>query len=308
MRQAVRVALTIVSLSSSVLPRRAQKHAAFAPGPWPTASRTSARLTASCRSIGTKAADTLLLEIVAIRPRSFSTRCRWRRGLDRIPWAGPRSGRAVRASSDSSASARRCSWCRRTTASAPLARPQPSSGPSPIHSRRPCCGAFPSKRPRAIASSSMPPRSSCAMLTAWPIACVRRSRAAIASKTREAPSTCRGRRAFPKNTEVEVTLTFVTTDPPGPLVSQVTPTPQAVTVREHHSLVELPPDGYAPRRSRSARRVHPADDLRLRVTDHGAAGDRWIQRHRLQKKDPAAPASPSPSSRSSTTSTTARRR
>jgi len=55
-------------------------------------------------------------------------------------------------------------------------------------------------------------------------------------------------RAFPKNTEVEVTLTFVTTDTPGPLVREVTPAPQAMTVREHHSLVELQDDGYAPRR------------------------------------------------------------
>ena len=95
-------------------------------------------------------------------------------------------------------------------------------------------------------------------------------------------------RAFPKNTEVEVTLTFVTTDPPGPLVSQVTPTPQAVTVREHHSLVELPPDGYAPRRFDPRVGFIP-----LTIYDYASPitsplETRWIQRHRLQKKDPGA--------------------
>ncbi|HEX9163584.1 MAG TPA: DUF5117 domain-containing protein, partial [Thermoanaerobaculia bacterium] len=42
-------------------------------------------------------------------------------------------------------------------------------------------------------------------------------------------------KAFPKNTEVEATLTFTTEDKPGPLVQSVTPTPSIITVREHHS-------------------------------------------------------------------------
>src|SRR6185437_14504917 len=52
---------------------------------------------------------------------------------------------------------------------------------------------------------------------------------------------------FPKNTEVETTLTFTTDGESGPLVRSVTPNPQAVTVREHVSFVELPPPGYTPR-------------------------------------------------------------
>src|SRR5216684_2701044 len=51
---------------------------------------------------------------------------------------------------------------------------------------------------------------------------------------------------FPKNTEVEATLTF-TSEEPGPMLRQVTPNPQAITVREHHSFVELPPSGFKPR-------------------------------------------------------------
>jgi Met-zincin/Domain of unknown function (DUF5117) len=95
-------------------------------------------------------------------------------------------------------------------------------------------------------------------------------------------------KAFPKNTEVEVTLTFVTTDPPGALVSEVTPTPQAITVREHHSLVELPADGYTPRRFDPRVGFIP-----LTVYDYASPigsplETRWIQRHRLQKTDPTA--------------------
>jgi len=51
---------------------------------------------------------------------------------------------------------------------------------------------------------------------------------------------------FPLNTEVEATLTF-TGDEPGQWVRDVTPDPSAITVREHHSFVELPPPGYKPR-------------------------------------------------------------
>ena len=51
---------------------------------------------------------------------------------------------------------------------------------------------------------------------------------------------------FPLNTEVEATLTFAG-DEPGQWVKQVTPEPDAITVREHHSFVQLPPAGYKPR-------------------------------------------------------------
>jgi Domain of unknown function (DUF5117) len=52
-------------------------------------------------------------------------------------------------------------------------------------------------------------------------------------------------KAFPRNTEVEATLTFVTGDRPGELIRGVAPDPEAVTVREHHSLVALPEPGFA---------------------------------------------------------------
>lgn len=51
---------------------------------------------------------------------------------------------------------------------------------------------------------------------------------------------------FPKNTEVEATITLAG-DQPGRLVAEVTPNPQALTVRQHHSFIELPGPGYTPR-------------------------------------------------------------
>src|ERR1700722_2157576 len=92
---------------------------------------------------------------------------------------------------------------------------------------------------------------------------------------------------FPKNTEVEVTLTFVS-DEPGPLVRQVAPDATAVTVREHQSLIELPPPGFKPR-------VYDPRSgfIGTMFMDFAAPIDeprekRFIIRHRLEKKDPAA--------------------
>jgi len=94
-------------------------------------------------------------------------------------------------------------------------------------------------------------------------------------------------KAFPLNTEVEVSLTF-TSDEPGGLVSQTAASGDAITLREHHSLVQLPDDGYEPR----------AADPRigafgLYFQDYAAPIDesiavRWAGRHRLEKKDPSA--------------------
>jgi hypothetical protein len=130
-------------------------------------------------------------------------------------------------------------------------------------------------------------------------------------------------KTFPKNTEIEVTLTFTNepsgrgggfspTQGPPPIqvpapgaaaarggrgfggglfsgtVGSVTPTAEAVTLREHYSLVELPDNHYRPR----------LDDPRAgyggpNFVDYSTPiGDpmvrRYIQRHRLEKKDPTA--------------------
>jgi len=138
-------------------------------------------------------------------------------------------------------------------------------------------------------------------------------------------------KAFPKNTEIEVTLTFTNETaggrggggagpsqgpPPIPVatpaagaaaaagrggrggafggglfsgtVASVTPTAEAVTLREHYSLIELPDNNFQPR----------IDDPRagyggLSFVDYSVPiGEpmvqRYLRRHRLEKKDPNA--------------------
>ncbi len=93
---------------------------------------------------------------------------------------------------------------------------------------------------------------------------------------------------FPLNTEVEALLTFNAQGDPGPLVRQTTPWPQNVSVREHHSLVQLPDDKYQPRRhDPRVGNIHiEFYDYATPITD--PIEQRWIIRHRLQKKDPTA--------------------
>ncbi len=92
---------------------------------------------------------------------------------------------------------------------------------------------------------------------------------------------------FPKNTEVEVALTF-TSEQPGRLVATVAPSADSVTLRQHHSFVELPGPGYTPR-------AHDprAGYFGIQYFDYATPIDqpieqRFIARHRLAKKDPRA--------------------
>ena len=94
-------------------------------------------------------------------------------------------------------------------------------------------------------------------------------------------------KAFPRNTELEVTLTFASEEP-GSLVRETTPTPGSLTLRQHHSFVKLPDDGYSPRK------FDPRSGYWAQTyADYAAPLDaplqqRFISRHRLVKKNPAA--------------------
>jgi len=98
-------------------------------------------------------------------------------------------------------------------------------------------------------------------------------------------------KSFPRNTEVEAMLTFETHDRPGPLVSGVTPVPQLVTVREHHSLVALPPPGFKPRKLDPRVGLFGVEFYDYASPFTGPVEQRWIARHRLEKRDPNAPVS-----------------
>ncbi|MCB0494840.1 MAG: zinc-dependent metalloprotease [Cyclobacteriaceae bacterium] len=94
-------------------------------------------------------------------------------------------------------------------------------------------------------------------------------------------------KAFPKNTEFEATLTFTGT-PEGYDIRSVTPTPTAVTVRQHHSFIELPDNKYKPRVFDPR-----AGYFEISYQDYATPIDqplvkRFITRHRLEKKEPNA--------------------
>jgi hypothetical protein len=97
--------------------------------------------------------------------------------------------------------------------------------------------------------------------------------------------------SFPDNLEFEAVLTFGGKKP-GRHVRSVTPTPESVTLVQHHSLIRLPDDGYRPREFDPR-----AGSFAVGFQDYAAPLDapierRWIVRHRLEKVDPSAERSP----------------
>ena len=94
-------------------------------------------------------------------------------------------------------------------------------------------------------------------------------------------------KSFPLNTEVEATLTFVG-DEPGQWVKQVTPEPDSITVREHHSFVQLPPAGYKPRAYDPRSSFFGISYMDYATPISEPIVKRFIARHRLEKKDPSA--------------------
>ena len=94
-------------------------------------------------------------------------------------------------------------------------------------------------------------------------------------------------RGFPRNTEVEVLLTFTGSEP-GDFVKDVAPDPKSLSVRVRHSLIALPQPGYVPRAFDPR-----AGYFATSYADYSAPlGDslvrRFITRHRLQKVHPEA--------------------
>ena len=94
-------------------------------------------------------------------------------------------------------------------------------------------------------------------------------------------------RNFPMNTEVEATLTF-TGDEPGQWVKRVTPEPDAITVREHHSFVQLPPAGYKPRGYDPRSSFFGISYMDYATPISEPIVKRFAARHRLEKKEPSA--------------------
>ena len=95
-------------------------------------------------------------------------------------------------------------------------------------------------------------------------------------------------RNFPLNSEFEATITFTGGSDAGRFVTTVTPSAEAITVRMHHSFVQLPDDKYKPRRYdiRSGYFGISYFDYSSPFSD--PIEKMFIARHRLEKKDPSA--------------------
>lgn len=92
---------------------------------------------------------------------------------------------------------------------------------------------------------------------------------------------------FPQNTEVEMTITL-TGQATGGNLRSVTPSPDAVTVRQRHSFIELPDDKYQPREFDPRAGFGSISYMDFTTPISEPIVKKFIARHRLEKKDPSA--------------------
>ena len=105
-------------------------------------------------------------------------------------------------------------------------------------------------------------------------------------------------KAFPKNSEIDVTTTFVSegggggrgagAGQIGGRISDVTPTAEAVTLRLHHSFIELPDGNYKSRAFDARSGFGGYDYIDIATPLGGDMRKQFIRRHRIEKKDPSA--------------------
>jgi hypothetical protein len=94
-------------------------------------------------------------------------------------------------------------------------------------------------------------------------------------------------KAFPKNVEFDVALTFKG-DAKGKNIKSVVPDPSSVTVFQHHSFVELPDNGYQKRTFDTRSGSYAMSYLDYATPVDQSIVKRFIYRHRLEKKNPNA--------------------
>lgn len=94
-------------------------------------------------------------------------------------------------------------------------------------------------------------------------------------------------KAFPKNIELDITLTFKG-DAKGANIRSVTPNAKLVTVAQHHSFIELPDNGYEQREFDPRSGASPFAYYDYATPVESPILKRFIRRHRLEKKDPTA--------------------
>lgn len=95
-------------------------------------------------------------------------------------------------------------------------------------------------------------------------------------------------RNFPLNSEFEASITFVGGNDAGRYVNSVTPSSEAITVRMHHSFVQLPDDKYKPRKHDIRSGYFGISYYDFSSPFSEQIEQMFISRHRLEKKDPTA--------------------
>ncbi|WP_197041930.1 zinc-dependent metalloprotease [Sandarakinorhabdus oryzae] len=93
-------------------------------------------------------------------------------------------------------------------------------------------------------------------------------------------------KAYPLNTELEIFATYAG-DNPGALVRGVTPTPEQMTMRVHHSFLKAP-TGYTPRLADPRIGVSTLRFKDFSEPFSNGIDTEWVTRWRLEKKDPGA--------------------
>ncbi len=92
-------------------------------------------------------------------------------------------------------------------------------------------------------------------------------------------------KAFPKNVEFDVMLTFEG-EAQGSYIKSVTPNSKFVTVSQHHSFIELPDDNYKKRVFDPRCGSYPLSYYDYATPVQESILKQYITRHRLEKKNP----------------------
>ncbi len=92
---------------------------------------------------------------------------------------------------------------------------------------------------------------------------------------------------FPDNSEFDVLLTFQG-DPTGKQLQTVVPDAKNITVRQHHSFIRLPDDGYKKRVFHPFSAFNSISYFDYATPIHEPIEKKYIRRHRLEKKNPDA--------------------
>ncbi len=99
-------------------------------------------------------------------------------------------------------------------------------------------------------------------------------------------------KAFPENDEIDVSLTFATQGKPGQTIASIVPDAKSFTLRQHISLLQLPDDGYKPRVLDPRTGFFGVIFKDYAQPIQSPLEVRWINRHRLERVNPADPNSP----------------